>query len=345
MNRKRNGGMLLASLFCTLACLSVAPGPARAEFTEHFRLRGDRLLLVNLIGAIQVLPAPGDDFEIEVAVRGQDADRDRIDFEQDSGGSALLWIRFPLDEERDYRYPEMGSGNSSFDPPRPPGQEKSGRWRLRNRHTVHVRGEGRGIELWADVTVRVPAGKELRIRHGAGRIEAAEVTGDLDAELRVGDIMLEQVRGDVTVDTGSGDVRAANVGGSLAIDTGSGSVRVEDAGLERLSVDTGSGDVEVRRVASPGFTIDTGSGSVTVDLARLGQGEYVVDTGSGSINLRLPPDGSAEVRADTGSGGITVKVADARFIHRSDDQVSLEIGSGGPRIDLDTGSGSILIER
>jgi DUF4097 and DUF4098 domain-containing protein YvlB len=99
-------------------------------------------------------------------------------------------------------------------------------------------------------------------------------------------------------------------------------------------------------VSTDSANIDTGSGSVTLQLDRMGDGDYRIDTGSGRITLVLPADASADVTAETGSGGIDVDLAEGVEIRRrEEDEISLRIGDGRSRVRLDTGSGSIRITR
>ncbi len=358
--------------------------PARASFEEHVQVRADRLLLRNLIGEVTVEPASGDAFEIDIRVQGRDATRDRIKIHKHVDGNAEVAIRFPLDESGDYVYPALGSRSRSTFFVRD-GDLKEESWLEKlitgvGGKKVTVRGDGDGLEIWADVTVRVPAGRDFRLSHGAGKAAARGLTGDLTLDNHVGPLEVSSVKGKVVLDTGSGAVRAEDVTGDLSIDTGSGGVRARgvegevlvdtgsggvslaDVRADRVSVDTGSGDVVLAGIACRELLVDTGSGSVqatgisadsadldtgsggvVLELDRMGTGTFVVDTGSGSIELAVPKDASAEVDASCGSGLIHVDFEDEDVHRTARDDLRFRIGEGGARVTLDTGSGSIRV--
>jgi hypothetical protein len=369
-----------------VACLTLGlaiTAPAQAGFEERVEFDAQTLRLANLIGAIQVEGTDGDRFEVTVSVRGKDASRDLIEIKQKQGREAELLIIFPLDEETHYVYPELGHSKSSFAASRnfrDKGNWWSEIWDALQGNQVHVSGKGKGLEVWADVVVRVPRGGKLETYHGAGETHAANVEGDLVLDTHSGGVEARGIRGSLNVDTGSGSVRVTDVKGSVLIDTGSGSVRAEDVDGE-VNVDTGSGGVDVIRCRSDRVLVDTGSGSVDIEdlvcrslkvdtgsggisasdveaddadldtgsgsvelkLSRMGTGDFVIDTGSGGITLAVPSDASARVRASAGSGGVRVDFEGENVHHSSRHDVDLQIGEGGADVQLETGSGSIHI--
>ena len=360
MNRYTGRALVLLSALTLLSAAAAA-----GEFTETFDLDADELKVINLIGEVVVEPADGDEFEVQVRVRGEDASRDRIDFEVDQGSNAKLRVVFPLDEERRYVYPELGRSKSTltFED----GEAGPGSWFGRvikglKGNKITVSGRGKGLELWADVTVRVPRGRTANVRLGVGEITAEGVDGDLTLDINSGPVSARRCRGSLVGDTGSGSVNFADIEGDvnadtgsgevtiarcqgerIVADTGSGSVHVEDAECTKLHVDTGSGAVTAMRVKSDAAHIDTGSGSVKLELLRMGDGKYIVDTGSGGITLVMPEDASARVSADTGSGSIKLDMTGVDITRKDRDELRFTVGDGDARVILDAGSGSIRI--
>jgi hypothetical protein len=317
------------------------------------------------VGEIRIEPASGDRYQVHVAVRGDDADPELIEIHLDEGRRARLEIRFPVDEHRDYVYPALGrsskttiwQGESTGD-----ASWFQKIWRGMGGEKVTVRGSGRGLEVWADVTVKVPAGKETSIFLGAGDLKAGGIDGELVLDTHSGPITVDGHRGRLVCDTGSGAVKIRDIdgpmladtgsgsvkvenqrGGALKVDTGSGSVRIDGADTDDLYVDTGSGSVIARDVRADKARIDTGSGSVELDLARMGTGRFVIDTGSGGVRLNLPRDASATISVDTGSGGITADYSGAEILHKESGEMKLRVGAGEARVIVDTGSGGVTI--
>jgi len=344
-------------ILAVLAVVLVAALPqAVAGFDETRSIASDSLTVNNLIGEVVVQGHGGSGFEVVVNVRGKDGSRENIQVVQQ--GSELSVI-FPPDQ-RKFVYPKLGAGSkTTFNP-------RGDSWLsevLGGSGRVEVRGSGSGMEVWADIEIRVPSGSDLRVNLGAGHIEAENVNADVELDTHSGSIEARGIRGDLLADTGSGRVSVEDVDGEvsvdtgsgrvdvkgargsrLLVDTGSGSVSIDDVDVKKIEIDTGSGRVEARGVSTDSAKIDTGSGSIRLELDRMGDGSYRLDTGSGGITLALPPDASADVSADTGSGGIHLELDEpVTMRHKSRDELSFVIGSGAAKVSLDTGSGGIRI--
>ncbi len=329
---------------------------AFADAEERRTFDSKELTIRNLIGEVKVSGHSGSGFEVTIRVRGKDSTTPGVDI--DAGASELA-IRFP--EASKYVYPALGAGSrTTFGP-----DEDDRGWlaALFGKGQVTVVGSGSGVEIWADLDVRVPQGGTLHLHHGVGEVAAASVKGTLDLHVRSGHVDAKKVSGDLSIDTGSGHVSVADIDGDLLIDTGSGHVDVSDARgpsaridtgsghveieettVDRLVVDTGSGHVTARHVSADSADIDTGSGGVTLELSHMGAGKFKIDTGSGGIALVVPRDASMAVDAETGSGGIDVDLGDDIDVTRMErDEAEFRVGSGSARVTLSTGSGGIRI--
>ena len=354
-------GRGLPFLVCLLALFAMA-GVARADFQERVTLRADRLELDNLIGKVSVVGHSGADFEVEVRAQGRDATRDNLTVETREGSRAGVAIRFPREDR--FVYPRLGARSKTrFDLDGDRGGFSGFLSSLfGSGDQITVAGGGRGVELWADVTVRVPARASVVIRHGVGEIEANDVEGNVLLELRSGAVTAASLRGDLTVDIGSGKANVSDVDGVLNVDTGSGTVNVSrvrsasvlvdtgsggiylnDVDAGTLTLDTGSGSVDGDGLAADEAIVDTGSGSVRLGFVRIGGGRFEIDTGSGSIGLSLPANASARISADTSSGGVRVDFPGADIVRMEREEAEVVIGGGDADITLDTGSGSIQI--
>jgi len=72
------------------------------EFVREFSFATDNLKVVNMIGAIQVTEASGDEFQIQVMVRGEDATADFLEFDTLDSDGEVLAIRYPLKKHKKY---------------------------------------------------------------------------------------------------------------------------------------------------------------------------------------------------------------------------------------------------
>ncbi len=377
--------MMLALSVAALPGPSLAGGDASPGTEKRFALSGEKLVLANLAGEIHVERGAGPAYEIVASVHGDPAAVARVRFESSEGETAKLFVQYPFPREDHFIYPAMGHG-SKVSLGIGTGSDSDGWGKSvlpeHGRGRIEIRSGGSGTEIWADITVRVPPGKQIDVRHGVGKIDArgiqanasldshsgpilaSAITGDLVIDTGSGNVDVDGIQGDVSIDTGSGNVDADEIKGDVSIDTGSGDVHfsactgerilidtgsgsVDAEGIEcmALKIDTGSGNVEGLAVKTDEALIDTGSGRIGLGLDRMGKGPYRLDTGSGAIDIRLPADASATLSADTGSGRIRLDVSEARIRHLERTTVALILGDGAARVQLDTGSGPISIRQ
>lgn len=356
----------------TIVALLCLAGPLMAQQPERFALPGGNVAVYNLVGEMRVEPGSGRDVMVEVTRGGSDRERLRIERGRVENREALR-VFVPASQ---IVYPRMGRGSRSNIRVRDDGTFGGGG--IRGGNTVTVTGNGNGVEAFADMRVLVPAGQQITVNQGVGRVQVSNVNGrlgvrtlsaavntsgtrgSLDVDVGSGSVKVDGAEGPLNVDTGSGSVEVRGVRGDAELDTGSGSVRLADIRGGRLKVDTGSGSVsgsgvvvsdldvdvgsggvQVTDVRAPNARVDTGSGSVRLDLT--GEVRNVkVDTGSGGVTLGVPSNTGAQMEIDTGSGGIDVDLP-ARVTRSRRNHFSGQLGDGRGRIEIDTGSGSVRI--
>jgi hypothetical protein len=338
--------------------LLALPGRGLAETTRTLRAElkdpSAAFAVENLAGRMRITAGSGEAVVAVATVHAKSEDwAAAMRFEEVSGerGVPTLRVRYPLARETHYRYPASRDGFSGHSEPRYDG-----------RH-VEVSASS-GVLLYADVEVQVPHRKlKAKFRNAVGPMEAAGLEGTLAFDTGSGRLDLGNLSGDVLADTGSGDVKASGLEGSFRCDTGSGACDVDGFRGERLSLDSGSGDVRAREVHAKRLAADTGSGTVKVAAAEIeeltldtGSGDVEVeaagaalsrvkaDTGSGSVKLRLGPEATFEARASLGSGDIVNRYPDAQPILRKREVVGYRRGDARIRIDVDTGSGDLVLE-
>jgi lia operon protein LiaG len=350
-----------------LSIVALAAGASAAEVTRTLkaRLSGADLArygVENLAGSMRVAVGSEDGVEAVATIHAESAElADLVRFERVIGDkdAPTLRVRYPVERYSEYRYPggsddggllfglfPWGSADTKYDG-----------------HRVYVSAR-KGVLLYADVEVHVPRRSPSALfRNAVGPIDGSGVAGSLRFDTGQGKVTVAEVGGDVVADTGSGDVDAKDVNGSFKCDTGSGECLVTGFSGERLVCDTGSGRVRVTGATARSVDVDSGSGSVTLDAVDAdevkidtGSGSLDMtspskrltrlkaDTGSGSVTLRLAADAGFEARADLGSGRIDNRFADAQAIRDSDDIVGYRRGDGRIRIDVDTGSGGLVLE-
>lgn len=356
--------LVRAAVAVLLLSVGPAPAPAQEETdADSYRLRGASVAVHNIAGRTEIVRGDGESVRVEVTRRGADASRlsvatgvldgrqtlrvvypeDRVVYPEGSGGADLPgFLRwFGVDSESQVEVREDGRLGED-------GRE------------VEVVASGEGLRAWADLRIHVPAGQQLSLRAGVGRVSVRDVEGTVAVDLGSGPVEARGVRGTARLTTGSGSVRAASVEGELGADTGSGGVDLrdvsgdrirvetgsgsvdgEDLSADRVTVNTGSGGIDLARVRARRLSLDTGSGSVELELlSDLDRG--MIDTGSGGVEVTVPGDFGARLELDTGSGGIDVELA-ARDVRRDDDRWTGVVGDGRGSLEVNTGSGSIEV--
>lgn len=336
---------------------------AQAQGTERFSLRGDRVAIYNLVGSIRVESAStGSAVEVEVVKRGADGARLRVQTGDIRGREALRVI-YP--ERRISFANDRGLLGRWFDRTeiyvRDDGTfGDGGGWSRDDRYEITSRRGG--FEGYADVTVRVPAGRNIAIHLGAGDASVTGVDGDILVDVQAASVNVSGTKGRLTLDTGSGGVTVSDASGSIVIDAGSGHVELSrlsgtdltiDSGSGRvtatdltvaeLKVDSGSGSIRLGNVTSKDIVIDSGSGSVELDLAA-DVDRLHADTGSGRFLLSVPESLGAEIFVESGRHGLDIDFP-LTVTRRGDDYVRGTIGDGRGEIRIDTGSGGVRLRR
>lgn len=347
----RGTHLIRLSAFIALAHGTLAGG-AIAQTPDRYSIPGDAVAVYNLAGTVMIERGTGANVVIEVMRGGRDGGRLEVE-RLDVNGRPALVVRYPDDN---VVYDGRGGGTTHINV-RSDGTFGSGRGGDR----VAIRRSGRGLQAHADLRIRVPAGRAVDLRLGVGAVAASDVEGGLDIDVHSAMVRTRGTKGRLRIDTGSGSVVVNDAeGDDILIDTGSGSVEANGIRAGRLTVDTGSGRVIGSGITATDLGVDTGSGSIRlsdvsardivldtgsgrVDLGLLSQVEsLLIDTGSGGVRLGVPEDLNASLEIDIGSGGIDIDLP-VRITRRDRTSLIGTLGSGGGRIVIDTGSGSVSI--
>lgn len=333
-------------------------GMAQAA-NQRVSLTGKSVAIYNLAGSIKAVAGSGSDVTVTVGKSGKDADQLRV--EQGAiGNRQTLRVIFP-------------GRRITF------GSDKNNRWGG-DRTTVRVNEDGTfngndddgsrveissrsgGLEARADLTVAIPAGKEVHLNLAAGDVNVTNVNGDIYVDVSAADVTTSGTKGLLSLDTGSGETSVTDAEGDLELDSGSGSVRLTRVRGERLSVDAGSGGLRadginatriemdlgsggasLKNVTARDIKLDCGSGSTDLDLVsdiRM----LDIDSGSGGVTVWIPATLGAKVDIDAGSGGIDMGVPVSVTRWESDHVVGT-IGDGAGTIRIDAGSGGVRFKK
>lgn len=214
------------------------------------------------------------------------------------------------------------------------------------------------------------SGGILQVEADARRGPATIVDYQLTVPARL-DLTVEGMFTDVTIEGSDGEVAVETLEGAIRIVGGRGSVVAESTNGE-ISVEGAQGSIEATGV-SRGIEITNSSGQIvaesvggsiilrgiTADVVEAGTvggrihyegsirdgGRYFFGSHGGRITLELPPGVNATVTAVSLTGGVRADYpgAPTRFNRR--ERESFTLGDGSARIEAETFSGSIVIQR
>jgi hypothetical protein len=384
----------VAALAVSLLCPALAFAAERS-LSKTFPMPADGVLrIANLAGPVEILQGRDGELTVEARITAQGSGSTETEkllagmawvASENSKGEPEWALSYPVDRYRGFAYPR-GEGRGE------PGVLDSllSSLNLGSRSTATYLGKrvsvyassGSGVpELWASLSVRIPAKGKISVRNvvgsvnggdltgnlvvdtGSGAVKLGSFVGDLLVDTGSGSVKVERARGQLSVDTGSGSITIGELvgngnldtgsggvrvnkvaAGSLGIDTGSGSVTVADGVVGKLIADTGSGSIQVLGVEVEEFSGDTGSGSVTLESSLAKARSVSIDTGSGSVAIRAGQQASFDLSASQGSGSLTVGYADAVLKKEGHRVVGASRGNKQTRIVVETGSGSCSIK-
>lgn len=182
----------------------------------------------------------------------------------------------------------------------------------------------------------------VNISCGSGAVSVSDLAGGVTAHTRSGRVTMERVQGGVTATTGSGRIELADIKGTTVAETASGRVSLRAAQGDEISATTGSGSVELSEVDGHRIKAITASGRIEVSLSSPFAGEMTARSGSGGVRVMLPTGSNCDVLATSGSGSVRSELPLSGG-RTSRHQVRGALGEGRGRVEIDTGSGSILL--
>jgi len=162
----------------------------------------------------------------------------------------------------------------------------------------------------------------------------------LNASTGSGEVNDDGVGVGARLSTGSGSIHATALKGGFTAETGSGNISIEAASAGDAKAETGSGSIDLHHL-NGALKAETGSGSIKVE--GVPTNAWKIGTGSGSVEL-WASGSSYDLDAESGSGSIH---ADPTVASSGNDgehhHLRGKVGSGGPLVKVETGSGSIRI--
>lgn len=234
---------------------------------------GERLLVDNKLGMIELLPAGDGELSVQAVIRASE-----------SGPARSLAGQMEPKVTR-------ADGLVTVQVPNTENWE-----RINNR-------------VATDLTIRVPRGLAVEIQSGAGRVAAGDLDNDLKFDGNTGSVELNNLSGRMEVRNNTGRIEIKNPGGDVIAGTNTGSIKMTSdrplaAGYELTSSTglvfmeiPGDSSLKINAVSRTGNISVTGApdGQVRRDGLRAeyhhtlgeGKGEAELEVGTGSVQIIL----------------------------------------------------------
>ncbi len=217
--------------------------------------------------------------------------------------------------------------------------------RLADRVQVRIEQSGNRIEAEAKYPshVRVFFGNEPQV------LVHFEITtpkaSDVDAHAGDGSLEVLGLDGQISVSTGDGELTADNCSGRITAETGDGKLQIESVRGD-VTARTGDGGMTLDGVFQ-GLDAKSGDGSIhiTVRAGSKMEREWSIHSGDGGVHLTLPGSFSADLDASSGDGHIDSEFPITVEKTTSKNHLMGRLNSGGYRLRVQTGDGSINIRR
>lgn len=207
----------------------------------------------------------------------------------------------------------------------------------------HTR-KGKGSVL----SVQVPRTVELDIKGVSTDFSLSGTSGPAEIKTISGDLKLQQVSAPVEASSISGDISVTRSSGPLEASSVSGDIKLRQNG-EQYELASVSGDIELDAGRLKQLEAASVSGDIRVSGSLTGNAKVSLESVSGDISLVLGDDINARLNLETGPGGnirngITEdKPAGEEFTGA--EALSLRLGSGESRVNMETFSGDLRISR
>jgi DUF4097 and DUF4098 domain-containing protein YvlB len=200
----------------------------------------------------------------------------------------------------------------------------------------------------ADLDLTVPVGTRVQIDGFSAPYTVKGVRGEVKLESMSGSAEVDDALGNVSIATVSGNITASNINGDLRANAVSGRLDISNVNgdIEGESI---SGHIWITGAKSRLARAETVSGSVSYTGTVDPSGTYTFKSSSGRITLAVPADIGATVGLETFSGNVDsdfpVTLGSGTNRIGRDSKFEFKIGNGRARIDLETFSGNIKIQR
>jgi len=193
-------------------------------------------------------------------------------------------------------------------------------------------------------SIRVPdLTGTVALQTAGGSLSMERITGSVTATTSGGSISIAGASGPVEATTSGGSIRLGEMGGSVRAETSGGSIRIASASGE-VHADTSGGSIDLGPMSGP-VQAGTSGGSISAQFPDKLGGDVSLETSGGGISVALGDAVNAELDAECAGGGVSSEITVTGGSGKKSSSLRGTIGSGGPRMSLQTSGGGIRVKR
>jgi beta-lactamase regulating signal transducer with metallopeptidase domain/DUF4097 and DUF4098 domain-containing protein YvlB len=176
--------------------------------------------------------------------------------------------------------------------------------------------------------ISIPRQFDADIAISLGRLELADLKGQLKARISLGEVKLTKVDGPVNVQMSQGAVKVADCTGGA------------------LRASASQGWVEINRFSGPAVNANVSQGNVGVEMTAAPTGDCSVTSSQGNVSVTLPATAGVNLTAATSMGTIHSDLPVKSQEHGvTGGSMQGPINGGGPALNLTTSMGNIRISK
>jgi DUF4097 and DUF4098 domain-containing protein YvlB len=191
--------------------------------------------------------------------------------------------------------------------------------------------------------VRMPRNADLQIDTSDGRVELADVNGNITVHTSDGAIKASKLSGTIDLRSSDGDITVEALTGSFKLHSGDG--KINATGLDgKCDISTSDGYIHAAgRFDSLDLKSSDGAVTARAEVGSKLTSMWSIATKDGRVDVDIPKDLQANLDASTGDGHITLGLPVSMQGDVGKKSVRGTLNGGGPTLFIHTSDGSIRL--
>jgi hypothetical protein len=194
-----------------------------------------------------------------------------------------------------------------------------------------------------DYIIKVPEKLNVEVINKFGKVEAANIGGNLTINNTNGGINVRSIAGSMKIENKFGEIIASEVSGAANILNANGKIRLENMGGS-LVVENKFGEIVVKN-ASGSVDVKNENGAITFSSEKLIENDVKLEGKFGSITLNLNKQQEGRFNLYTRHGGIKTSLPISVNKDNNSESADMSIGSSKNQFTVKNENGAIAINK